>query len=438
MGRWSPEEVHRRVEERTLGRVFTAHLIWYRTLVPGNPLRRIQPLPAAVLLASVAYHVLIVVRFAIERAVDEPSLTVVTYYTVCTLSAMLVVLKYGLEYRWQYTIALALHIALAFPMVRMLSSYEYGSVAWAMLFVVEMAISLPLPWSLPLSGVMMLVYVLSQVAVNVLRLQSTGTITTLVLEACGIAAAAAGAALFTSYRERLVWSEQERERLDASLSRLAAANMSYQAYALDLEERSVQKERQRITRDIHDIVGYTLTNNIIMMEAAVDMIRKDPLGVPRLLHSVRENAEQGLEQIRAALYQLRAQSERMPEGVGAIARMVQVFQRATGVEVRLELGGVPFRLTGEVSSIVHHFVQEGLINSFRHGRATQVLVMFYLGESDLAVNVWDNGKGAETPKEGIGISGMRERADQVGGSVSYENAVDGFSITLRLPKDRIL
>ncbi len=398
---------------------------------------RVQPLPASVLIGSLVFHGSVIVRYFTERAPDDTSLAVVTFVTVLILSTALSLIKYLLILRWQYAIALALHFALAIPIMSLLQIHGYAPIAWAVIFILEIAVYLPVSWSFLLGGLATSFYALVALLWSPASYQSTDAVWALVLELCGLLFVTLCAGLLINYRERLVWSQRERDRLDESLARLAAANMSYQAYAIDLEERSVEKERQRITRDIHDIVGYTLTNNIIMMEAAVDMIRKDPLGVPRLLHSARQNSEQGLEQIRTALYQLRAQSERAPEGVGAITRMVRVFQRATGVEVRLELGGQRFHLSGEANAAVLHFVQEGLINSFRHGRATQILVMFYLGPSDLSVNVWDNGTGSEAPAEGIGIAGMRERAEQIGGSLTYENAVDGFSITLRIPRSSL-
>ncbi len=63
--------------------------------------------------------------------------------------------------------------------------------------------------------------------------------------------------------------------------------------------------------------------------------------------------------------------------------------------------------------------------------------MIFSAEHHLVVEVWHNGSGAASPQEGIGIGGMRERAAVVGGTVLYENVIDGFSITLRIPKQRL-
>ena len=60
-------------------------------------------------------------------------------------------------------------------------------------------------------------------------------------------------------------------------------------------------------------------------------------------------------------------------------------------------------------------IQEGMTNSLRHGKASQVRLMFWQTDSELIVNLYDNGKGSDTIREGIGFSGMRERIARLGG-----------------------
>jgi signal transduction histidine kinase len=74
-----------------------------------------------------------------------------------------------------------------------------------------------------------------------------------------------------------------------------------------------------------------------------------------------------------------------------------------------------------------------MLNAFNHGKATAIRVSFRSGKEGLVVSVRDNGSGAKGLQEGIGISGMRERIEKLGGSVEYGNSVDGFCIEMRLP-----
>jgi signal transduction histidine kinase len=86
---------------------------------------------------------------------------------------------------------------------------------------------------------------------------------------------------------------------------------------------------------------------------------------------------------------------------------------------------------------VYHFVQEGLINAFRHGHASRVIIMLWDYGDSLRIMLDDDGIGCPngvTP--GIGIAGMRERAELVGGRVSVDPSETGFRISMHLPTGR--
>ncbi len=135
----------------------------------------------------------------------------------------------------------------------------------------------------------------------------------------------------TRHRERLLAAQAENDRLHAAVAQLSEANLGYQQYAQSAEARSTLSERQRVTREIHDVVGYTLTNNIMMMEAATDMVKKDPDQVSKLIETARRNAEAGLQDVRRALRALRAADVESERGLRAIVKLVHVFEVASGV-----------------------------------------------------------------------------------------------------------
>jgi signal transduction histidine kinase len=395
-----------------------------------------QPVAIAILSFSVIVHGGLVVQF-LSAGVEYELIDRVTYLFLIGLSAGISGIKPVIEQRWAYLIVAGVHLAVSAWVIAVLIRHGLPALAWTCVVAAETLLYLPahvgsafaVLFGLSYGGVLFAVlggeldqfwYHLFQDLV-VLTLVSSGTL------------------LFRGYREELVQRELDVERLDGAVLRLSRANMSYQEFALDVEEKSTELERKRITRDIHDLVGYTLTNSIVTMEAAVDMIRVDPLRVPALLQSARDNAEEGLSQIRESLYRLRSEKPEHPKGVREVSRMVANFGKATSIEVDLEIGGVPpIYLGDDACYVTHHFVQEALINSFRHGRASKILVMLYWADDRLAATVWDNGPGKIAAKgEGIGISGMRERAAQVDGTISYENVIDGFSITLNIPRERL-
>jgi signal transduction histidine kinase len=171
----------------------------------------------------------------------------------------------------------------------------------------------------------------------------------------------------------------------------------------------------------------------MLMEAALDMMQVNPLGLPATIETARRNAEEGLARIRQALYDLRRQDTPMPVGMRAVRRLASVFEQATSTRVRCEFGGVPLNIGDDVDSALYHIVQEGLINSFRHGRATEVSVIFWMEDGAVGVRVRDNGRGSQDVVEGIGLKGMRERVEKAGGSFDARPVAEGFLVEARIP-----
>ncbi len=231
----------------------------------------------------------------------------------------------------------------------------------------------------------------------------------------------------------------EMDKLAESLLGVTKLNLSYQDYSASVEEKSALEERLRLTRDIHDVVGYALTNTIMTMRAASIMCGKEPERVPALLDSARADADQALSQVRAILGDLRAREIRSAAGPNAIEKAVRAFRAATGVEVDLDFGNFDWGLFGggdggdQAAFAASHFVQEGMLNAFSHGKASSIRVSFRASEEGLTVAVKDNGGGAKAVQEGIGIAGMRERIEKLGGRLEYGSSEHGFDIRMRLP-----
>jgi signal transduction histidine kinase len=232
------------------------------------------------------------------------------------------------------------------------------------------------------------------------------------------------ASLFSKYREDIVSVQREKRRLDAMVLELADMNMRYQSSATSAKEDGVRNERLRITREIHDVVGYTLTNNIAMMEAATDIMRTNPLGVPGLIKAARDNAREGLAQIRGALYELRSHEERDPVGLRAIMRLI---------EVRFSYGNARWEYDASVDSALYHLIQESLMNAFRHGKARHATVALWEVDDGVVVSVTDDGQGAGNVQEGIGLRGIRERVEAAGGELSVKGRPGFFNVAARMP-----
>lgn len=221
--------------------------------------------------------------------------------------------------------------------------------------------------------------------------------------------------------------------LESSVDELSAANMSYNTFIQMAESQAARHERSRITREIHDGVGYALTNLIMLAESAHDLVAGGDDRVAERIVTIRNQARVALSDTRRALRELREAEQGLLHGQDALSHMMDVFEQATGVTTTREFLAPEGALRNDrIFPVVYRLVQEALTNSFRHGHATHVQLRIWLIEGALFVTVNDNGNAPPAISEGIGLQGMRERLGEIGGDLSY-HAIKGFTIIARIP-----
>ncbi|GAB1484597.1 hypothetical protein MASR2M78_34150 [Treponema sp.] len=237
--------------------------------------------------------------------------------------------------------------------------------------------------------------------------------------------------------QKLLETEEAVRHLDLTIDRLSEFNQDLQRYARLADEEAITKERNRISREIHDISGYIFTNLIALMDAAVSMGGRDPEHLAELHAAARAQAKEGLQETRRALHALRASDSHRERGINAIFKIKSVFERITGIVVDLEAGNMPPSFGDEIDLIIYRIVQEALTNAMRHGRASHVSIQFWLLETSLELCVKDNGIGSQEIAKGIGLSGMEERIGRLGGSLHAGNAAEGgFKLEVQIPLEK--
>ena len=223
------------------------------------------------------------------------------------------------------------------------------------------------------------------------------------------------------------------EELNQTIERLAVANQAFQEYAISAKELAEVAERKRISREIHDSIGFTLTNLIVMMESAIDFSRTDQQKTEELLDKARTIAEKGLEDIRYSLRLLRSVGASKVRGIGAIHKMSDTFAQNTGISIKVEYGNIPASLGQDVDLGLYSIVQESIINSFRHGHANKIRILFWLADTEIRLVVSDNGTGSSNFESGIGLAGMKERVAALGGEFRPKSTNQGFEIYVAIP-----
>ena len=336
---------------------------------------------------------------------------------------------------WPFLVTILLRLLVLLP-----SGYPLGGFAGVehtllLAVIFDLGICLSLPYGALLGASATLVVMLSQGDGNAWGQPLAGVAARqMVWMAATSVFAIVATTVIRYYGERSTRQEADIQRMEGVLAQLMTANLGFQRLAASVEQQSKEEERKRVTREIHDTVGYTLTNLMMMAEEAIDLCPESAVRTRSLLRNARQQAQEGLNETRRALRLLRRHDKAEPFSLQTIHKLVTTFSSVTAVEVRLETGNAPWQLAGPMGPALYRFVQEGLTNAFTHGKATHIRIALWVRDGLLTAAIHDNGSG--TPgmiKEGIGLAGMRERIGVLGGSVAAHSLPDGFELTAVLP-----
>ena len=199
-----------------------------------------------------------------------------------------------------------------------------------------------------------------------------------------------------------------REARDAQLAR-----------ALAQENVVIEQERNRIARDMHDVVAHSLAVVIAQADGARYARATDPEAVDAALITIASTAREALGDVRGLLGQLRHSQAEGPQPAIADLSVLLDQLRASGLDVRLEERGVVHPLPASQQLAVYRITQEALTNALRHGNAATpvFLTLDWLGDR-VALSIVNQLRGGVLPEPriGHGTMGMRERAVLAGGA----------------------
>ncbi|NLB19345.1 MAG: sensor histidine kinase [Clostridium sp.] len=224
------------------------------------------------------------------------------------------------------------------------------------------------------------------------------------------------------------------QELQIIASELEVANDQLKDLAKTSEENVKMKERNRLAREIHDIVGHSLTSITTGIEACVELINIDTDLTKTQLNKILDLSRKGLVDIRRSVRELKIDSIAKTELLPAIENLVKDINECTPVKVSLEISGQVTKLKDDENQIVYRIIQESITNSIRHGKATKIQVVILFFEQVLKITVRDNGAGTDEVLEGFGLTHIRERLDMLNGVIYYDSSEhSGFTLNVEIP-----
>ena len=199
-----------------------------------------------------------------------------------------------------------------------------------------------------------------------------------------------------------------------------------------------EEERRRLRRDLHDGLGPMLSAIMLKVGLVRTLHRRDPETTEALLKQLESEIETVIDDIRRVVYNLRPPALDELGLVGALREYVAGFSRDEGqgavLKVTVETSAPLPHLPAAVEVAAYRIVQEAVTNVIRHAHAQLCCVRFQVRDA-LQIEVRDDGKGLDpTERPGVGLTSMRERAEELGGTVTISNiAPSGTQVTACLP-----
>ncbi|CAM2064693.1 Sensor histidine kinase [Sulfidibacter corallicola] len=239
--------------------------------------------------------------------------------------------------------------------------------------------------------------------------------------------------VFAQLAVREIAARNEKEIL---ANELEAANRKLRNHAAQAEELAATRERNRLARDIHDSLGHYLTAVHMQAAAAQAVLDQKPETASAMLGQIQAMAKQGLEEVRHSVAALR-EDPLLGKEPGQMLRELATTCERDGIAVEIHVEGAERPLTAKVMQTLFRTAQEGLTNMRKYAEASRVVLRLTFDADAVTFDLEDDGRGADALQGGFGLTGIRERAQILGGRAAFVTEPgQGFHIQVVIPTGR--
>lgn len=218
-------------------------------------------------------------------------------------------------------------------------------------------------------------------------------------------------------------------------NQLARDNEQLRIASIELERKAILQERTRISREIHDSVGHTLTSALTGLQTASHAIGKNHYSLAlEMIDRTKDNILSGLDDVRTSVHLLR---ENLPSHpfIPELMGLIEETEKLTNVEIACEIDTTIPELSPMIELTIYRALQEGITNGIRHGASTLFQFSLTYDSTYIRFMLADNGKPPLQIVHGFGLSAMNERVADVGGklAISSHNLAGGVTLEITIP-----
>lgn len=230
-----------------------------------------------------------------------------------------------------------------------------------------------------------------------------------------------------------VWGDADASVIFIPVFTVVAAIGNHIAYREIVSSRQLRRsqeevariakiaERERIARDLHDLLGHTLSVIVLKSELASKLAEKDPARATKEIREIERIARESLQEVRSAVRGYRS--------TGLEGELAGVSLACEAAQIKLETYITPLELEWAAEQTLAFVLREAVTNAIRHANAKNLWVSLERGGDSARLSIWDDGSGRIIV--GNGVRGMRERLEFLGGTLEVN--ADHKGVTALLP-----
>ena len=187
-----------------------------------------------------------------------------------------------------------------------------------------------------------------------------------------------------------------------------------------------EEERRRLRRDLHDGLGPQLASQTLTIDAISKLLERDSATARNLLEHLKSQSQAAIQDIRRLVYGLRPPALDELGLVEALREAARQHRReGNDIEITTDPNSLP-PLPAAVEVAVYRIAQEAITNVLRHAQAKRCIVSITTQDTQLGITITDDGAGYPDDFHfGVGLNSMRERAEELGGTIRFENQPQG-------------
>ncbi|WP_395659439.1 sensor histidine kinase [Nocardioides sp.] len=219
--------------------------------------------------------------------------------------------------------------------------------------------------------------------------------------------------------------------------RLADHNDLLQRQQELVRREAVRAERDRIARELHDVIAHSVSAMVVQVAAVQDLVRSDPARAEEMLARVADTGRRAIAETGRLLHVIRDADDELglapAPGLHDLDDLVREFER-DGLEVELVVDGLPEQVSAAVDVSAYRVVREALTNALRYAPDRRVRVEVAGTDAGLTIRTVNRVGASSGVGSGLGLAGLTERVEMLGGTVRHGSTPAGeFELVASVP-----